>query len=322
MIKKTLEDHILNFDNNYPFTSKGELELSVSVVIPYFESKNTINECLKHAVSSTKKYRGGSEIIVIDDGSIKFPAQKHISDDNLQGEIKIVTLHKNRGRYHSRNIGLRLAKNDLVFFIDSDVLIYPMLISSHANIHASLLGQEKSSVTFCLFNFVEGLDKKNLDFDSTNDFRDFCVYQKSWKGSDEDEKFAGIEYKIIKQTDNLKRWPKDGKLGPWMLPNMVLGGCFALLKKHAMSVNGCSGIFGKYGFEETSLVTKLMAKYHSYLIPVIDRYAVHMFDDESAIKKKKRDALFQKTHAIYFNQFIKQTLNEAIENDKKYFKKE
>ena len=101
---------------------------------------------------------------------------------------------------------------------------------------------------------------------------------------------------------------------------MVLGGCFALLRENAIEVNGCSGMFGKYGFEETSLVTKLMAKYDSFIIPVVDRYAVHIYDDLSAIEKSDRDTLFQKTHAIYFNQYIKQSLNEAIKKDEIYFK--
>ena len=321
MTNKTLEEHILSFNNNYPLTDVVGDTLSIGVVIPYFESKNTINLCLKHVIESTNKYQGESEIIVIDDGSTKYPAKKHISSD-LQKHIKILTLYQNKGRYYSRNFGLRKTNNELIFFIDSDVLIYPELISSHANIHADLLSHDKSCITFCLFNFVEGINHEQFNFNSTNDFRDYCVYQRTWKGSKEDEQFDGIEYKLLKQTNNLKNWPKEGKLGPWVLSNMVLGGCFAVLREQVLKVNGCSGVFGKYGFEETSLVTKLMAKHHSFVIPVVDRYAIHIYDKLSAIEKQKRDSLFRKTHAIYFNQYIKQTLDEAIKKDKKYFKKE
>jgi len=320
MNEQTLENQILKFSNNYPKYKVADSDISISVVIPYFESKNTINLCLEYTLKSVDKYKGGSEIVVVDDGSKRYPAQKHI-DSELLNEIRLVKISENKGRYYSRNFGLMKAKNDLVFFIDSDVLIYPELLSKHASIHANLLNEGKSAITFCIFNFVEGLNKENFKFDKTNDFRDYCVYQKSWKGTDSDEQYAGIRYNILKQTNNLIDWPESGKLGPWVLPNMVLGGCFALLRENAISVNGCSYVFGKYGFEETSLVTKLMAKYGSFIIPVVDRYAIHIYDDVSAIEKSERDTLFQKTHAIYFNQYIKQTLNEAIKKDKKHFKK-
>lgn len=321
MTKKTLEDYILNFDNNYPLGVRDNPDISVSVIIPYFESKNTINLCLKHVLKSVENYKGKSEVIIVDDGSKKYPVKEYIPDTLLE-KIRLIKVPRNKGRYYSRNFGLLKAKNDLVFFIDSDVLIYPELVSKHTFLHAKAREANKSCVTFCLFNFVEGTKENNFDFNTTNDFRDYCVYQKSWKGSDKDEKYAGIEYKILEQTKRLRHWPGNGKLGPWVLPNMVLGGCFALLKDQAIKVNGCSGVFGKYGFEETSLVTKLMAKYHSYVVPVVDKYAIHIYDKSSAIEKQERDSLFQKTHAIYFNQYIKQSLNEAIEKDKKYFKEE
>ncbi len=319
---KTLEKQILNFNNNYKLTDNFEQrELSVSIVIPYFESNNTINECLKSVITSARKFGGLFEIIVVDDGSIQYTAITSIKKD-LANEVKVLNIKKNKGRYYSRNFGLKQTKNDLIFFIDSDVIIYPELIKNQVKTHLNQISQGRSCITFCLFNFVEGKNKDNFNFDITNDFRDHCIYQKSWKGSDEDERFANTEYRLLKQTNNLKDWPKSGKLGPWVLPNMVLGGCFASMKVQSIAVNGCSGDFGAYGFEETSLVTKLMAKFNAFVIPVVDRYSIHIYDESSAIDKGKRDSLFQKTHAIYFNQYIKQTIDEAIQKDKPYFQEE
>ncbi|HCH59340.1 MAG TPA: hypothetical protein DEV73_01845 [Candidatus Zambryskibacteria bacterium] len=329
MTDRTLEELILNHDNNYSFLDHNIQEknsncLSVSIVVPYFESKQTINQCLKSILDSCGSYKAKKpnwefEVIVVDDGSVRYPANKTISPDLLK-LVKISNISNNIGRFYSRNIGLLAAKNKLVFFIDSDILIYPELVELHTQIHSTLESIEQSAITFCLFNFMEG-GSKNIDFDNTNDFRDSCVYQKSWIGTESDTIFAGINYELLKQTQDLKKWPESGKVGPWVLPNMVLGGCFVVNREQAISVNGCSGVFGKYGFEETSLVTKLMVKYQSYLVPITERYAIHIYDKESGIEKHERDLLFQKTHEIYFNKYTKQTLNEAIEKDKEYFKK-
>jgi hypothetical protein len=161
---------------------------------------------------------------------------------------------------------------------------------------------------------------KSVFFSKCNDFRKSCVYQPSWIGCEEDKAFIGNKYMILDTTDNLNNWSTFGHLGPWILPNMVLGGLFAVNRKEAVFVNGCSNMFGKYGFEETSLVTKLMARYGSYVIPD-SIFALHLVDKNSILARDEKDLLFQRTHDIYFNKYLNLSLSEAIEKDGKHFQK-
>jgi len=63
----------------------------------------------------------------------------------------------------------------------------------------------------------------------------------------------------------------------------------------------------------------LIAKYNTYVMPVVNQYSIHVHDHKATLSNDKRNSLFQKTHAIYFGKYIKQTLDEAIRVDSHYF---
>jgi glycosyltransferase involved in cell wall biosynthesis len=86
----------------------------VSVIIVSYNSKNTIGDCL----NSLKKQRAGIrfEIIVIDsseDGAGEF-VEKHFQS------IRLYRFSKRKYPGDARNIGISLARGDIVAFIDAD----------------------------------------------------------------------------------------------------------------------------------------------------------------------------------------------------------
>ena len=89
--------------------------MQTSIIVPVHNSQETLTECLDAIIhSSYKNY----ELIVIDDKST----------DNSAGiargfPCRIISLETNRGAGASRNIGAREAKNDILLFIDSDIVI-------------------------------------------------------------------------------------------------------------------------------------------------------------------------------------------------------
>ncbi len=236
MIRKyplnSLGKKVIDHNNNY-----GSLDLlenwelpSLSVVVPYHNTKNTINLCLEHIFKAIRNIE--AEVIVVDDGSKKFPATITINPRFL-GKISLIELDDNQGRFYSRNVGLSKAKNDLVAFVDSDIIVHPRSFVEHLRIH-----KQRNSVTFSLFNFIS---LKEIDVDlstlflQNNDFRFYCIYQSSWIGCEEDKEFIDKTFEIIKNTDNLRNWPKNGFYGPWMLTNMVLGGLFIVDRKKSFN---------------------------------------------------------------------------------------
>lgn len=82
----------------------------VSVVIPAYNSKKTIARCL---ASIVRQWAG--EVIVVDDGSTDGTVK--IAE---RWRAKIARHDKNRGLAAARNTGVRVARGDIILFVDSD----------------------------------------------------------------------------------------------------------------------------------------------------------------------------------------------------------
>jgi len=113
----------LVFDKSNKKTSS-----KVSIIIPCYKSKMMIKKVLLAINAQKNISKEQIEIILIND----YP------DDNLENIIPktkfittIVSNRKNFGAAISRNIGLALAKNKFVCFLDSDTIIAPNYISQH-----------------------------------------------------------------------------------------------------------------------------------------------------------------------------------------------
>jgi glycosyltransferase involved in cell wall biosynthesis len=115
----------------------------VSVVIPTKNRSALLAESIEHIESQTVP-RDQYEVIVIDNDSAddtrNVLEQKGATYSNLKYGFQ-----EKRGAAATRNAGLRLAKNDLILFIDDDVQATPSLIQAHLDCHgknssASVIG--------------------------------------------------------------------------------------------------------------------------------------------------------------------------------------
>jgi glycosyltransferase involved in cell wall biosynthesis len=94
--------------------------MEVSVVIPMYNSVNTIKTCIDSVLNQT--YKGEIEIIVVNDGS-KDNSQSIVEDiiKNNTTSIDIQLINKKNGGVSSaRNKGLALAKGRYIALLDSD----------------------------------------------------------------------------------------------------------------------------------------------------------------------------------------------------------
>lgn len=89
----------------------------ISVIIPVYNVKNFIPKCLDSVIGQTYT---NTQIILIDDCSTDLSGA--ICDEYAirDSRIQVVHLEENSGVSHARNIGLGLAKGELVTFIDAD----------------------------------------------------------------------------------------------------------------------------------------------------------------------------------------------------------
>jgi glycosyltransferase involved in cell wall biosynthesis len=86
----------------------------ISVVIPYYNRQQFIDECLDSVFRQTLP---PAEIIVVDDGSV--PAQRGYLE-KFRPRVRIIPLAANRGVSVARNAGIEAAGGEWIAFNDSD----------------------------------------------------------------------------------------------------------------------------------------------------------------------------------------------------------
>ncbi|MFT8322302.1 MAG: glycosyltransferase [Bacillus sp. (in: firmicutes)] len=99
-----------------------ELNMKISVIIPVYNSQNTIMDAIESVVSQ-KREQIRLEIIIINDGSVDSSQEVIVPyiEKYSDKEIHIIYQYQeNKGVSAARNAGLRLATGDYIAFLDSD----------------------------------------------------------------------------------------------------------------------------------------------------------------------------------------------------------
>lgn len=107
--------------------------LRASVIIPTYNRGWIIGDCVR-ALASQDLPADEYEIIVVNDGSTDSTADIL---KELQKELSnlIVINQQNKGPAAARNAGLKVAKGDVVIFVDSDVVVCPGFLKDHLRFH-------------------------------------------------------------------------------------------------------------------------------------------------------------------------------------------
>jgi glycosyltransferase involved in cell wall biosynthesis len=291
---KTLKQKIEEHDNNYshlePFTKSPELKSSI--IIPVYNQAKLFANTMK--VLARQWELNGSpynfEVIVINDGSQE-SIEPIIYQNPLPVETKYIRLDNNSGRSHARNIGIEEAENELLFFLDSDVLVPNYYFQAHWNIHYSAIQHQVHASVIGLAENVEPNDPRlktimNEYFaHPPNISKDFRVYDDGtdWYPSRR-------ESRLLKESKNLKDFPVEG----FTLPEMYVTHNVSVSKTLAVEVGGFEESFQGWGMEDTHFGAKLMAT-GAYIIPSMDDYGVfkiqHPSRDGKDIGEQCRDNL-------------------------------
>ena len=89
--------------------------MRISVIVPVYNNRRQLESCVRALLDSTVK---PAEIVVVDDGSTE-------SYDNLfdADEVVLLRTENNAGPAAARNRGVRRAMGEILFFVDSDVVV-------------------------------------------------------------------------------------------------------------------------------------------------------------------------------------------------------
>ena len=113
--------------------------------------------------------------------------------------------------------------------------------------------------------------------------------------------YVGRRFALVRDTDFFRHW--TGMWGPWALPNMVLGGCFAVPATAAMQLGGFDESFSSYGFTETTLVARLIAL-GIPVVPQVKSAAVHVETNPAHYTQQERNTFFRLAHRKFFTEFM------------------
>lgn len=93
---------------------------TVSVILPYFNRSDTLTEAARSVLGQT---HSDLLLYLIDDGSTD--ESRDVVELLDDPRVRLITLARNQGVAHARNVGLDVAKTTLVSFMDSDDVWLP-----------------------------------------------------------------------------------------------------------------------------------------------------------------------------------------------------
>lgn len=112
-------------------------DIVISIIIPVYNKKDKLKECLDSVLSQTYK---NIEVIIIDDGSVD--GSDAICDNYAEKDKRVVVKHiKNCGVSKARNVGINMSHGDYIQFVDADDFInsdmteklYRMICDDHSD---------------------------------------------------------------------------------------------------------------------------------------------------------------------------------------------
>ncbi len=114
--------------------------MKISVVIPTFNRPDALSQVLDHILLNDCAQFEDIEVIVVDDGS-SLPVEQVVKSKIVTKPFRIKYLQQaNSGPGIARNRGFQDASNEIVLFIDDDILAAPDLISVHYRSHQEMPG--------------------------------------------------------------------------------------------------------------------------------------------------------------------------------------
>ncbi len=241
-------------------------EGSISVVIPAYNSNDTIEYTLNAISEAARLLPQGVEleIIVVDDNS-RVP----LNIVKYGATVKVVCSQHQLHCGGARNLGLSLAKGELAIFIDSDTCIEPNYLVNHWLRHQIFPNLILVSMREYLPDGENPPSRKPIP---SQDTRWQATYGPDWKGLTKVEQLTTVA--PLTETEYFKRFGYGRKIGPTDLPFMVKGNNLSVSRACALEV-GFPPNFKGWGPEDVCFAAKMISRGH-FVVPLLSSGVFHL----------------------------------------------
>lgn len=314
----TIREKLENLTNDYSFEEETffnytnqrlqsvadfplSTDLSVSVVIPAYNAHHTLPFVLNALSKQTFTQSGGNlEVLVVDDAS-STPILYNPESHDYPFLLRYIRFKENRGAGAARDTAISASTNQIIVFIDADIWVHSSFLSNHVFAHKHLQGNN------LLVNFRKNLHFKNMsDFEivtkpisTFDDHRMNMVFKKEWVMRAQEERLVGQEFHLLNKTNQFKEFGYNTKIELWTLPMMVL--TCAMSGKRESIIEGAptpSDLHG-WGFNDTCMVAKIMAKTGAKVIPLMNSNVLHIIEDKHTKKDETKNKEYLQNEQVY-----------------------
>ena len=298
-----------------------EITLSTSVVIPAWNARDTIEQCLI-AIEQSSFNRGYPhllEVIVVDDGSSD-GTWELLTHSQLDLNLKAVQ-QTHHSRAHAMNTGISIAEGDVIISCDADIILCPFSIGELVKRHQAL-----ENVLLIGFRFdVDPHDppihpsvlRENLPGFLPEFYGDNRVafHRPGWPEN------LCVESNHLKQLGHGKQfWVTDGHTpdgDSWDLPRMVYGALFSLPRDDLRQMGGYDERFYGWGYEDTTVGARALGL-GNFIVPVYSAVGLHVAHaDHSPSKWQEADVNYQLLESILHSPFISGEENAFVQARKR-----
>lgn len=173
------------------------MDLLVTIIVPVYNVKAYLRECIDSVLRQTYK---NLEILLIDDGSSDGSAE--ICEDYMKIDSRIRSIHKeNGGQSSARNLGMKYANGNYIYYLDSDDYINDTTIEKLVD----------TATTYCadlvFFDGISFYDNKeikkefrNIEYSRTKDYGTMKGSNMANSLMDNDEFFLSVCHMFFKRS--------------------------------------------------------------------------------------------------------------------------
>jgi glycosyltransferase involved in cell wall biosynthesis len=276
----------------------------MSVIVPSFNSNETIVECLLSIESQDLPLEDKKklEVIVVDDGSSE-PLSRILSriESKLSYQMHVVRMESNGGLATARNVGLARSSCEYVVFLDSDILLPKNYMLEHSvrnqlvpnGVFVSMKSNiERSSPLFSRARIRSGLESPNM----IDDMRFRKKVSEGQLGIHAANESECLE--LLNDTNYFREFGFGRTIGPFDLATMVVGHNLSLRRSTIERSQAFSRKFVGWGLEDSYFGARLIAS-GNFVIPVLSSNVYHVNHPPRSGSTHQKEVEFRKNIQIY-----------------------